>query len=109
MFDLETSFLAHVRLILVALLSARTLARQVPAWSALGSGLGGIEEESSILHPPPSTCGKLKIRIQCGGPSGQEAVLDLTVLGESRLTHLLFGQSIFLEGCRKRVIAASSV
>lgn len=80
------------------------LARQSKG-RALGRGLGRIETEARVLDCFAGTRGELDVGVQRGTPAGQEAALDLGVLGQSRLADLFAGNGVLFKGSGERVFA----
>jgi hypothetical protein len=76
---------------------------------ALCVGLGRIQAQPRVLDCLASTCSELDVGVERGAPAGQEAALDLGVLGQSGLADLLAGNCILLEGGSKGVLTGAGL
>lgn len=97
--DFRAGLLTHSRLVIRVEATALHLA-------ALGR-LGAVEHESAVLDIATSLGGELNVRIECRLPSSQEASLDLLVLSQAGLADLFFGESIFFQSLRERLLGAT--
>lgn len=76
---------------------------------ALDASLDGVEGQTGLLNILTRAGGELEVRVEGGVPPGQEAALDLGVLGQARLAHALHRQGIFLQGGSQRVLTGAGV
>lgn len=87
-------------------LRTRLLAQvvQITAGSRLPPGLDRVEHEPGILHVLARLGRKHQVGVQGGVPASQEARLDLSVLRQTGLAHLLGSERVLLERGRQRVL-----
>lgn len=90
--------------ILVEAVLASGLARQRKG-AALGIRLCGIEAQARVLDGLAGAGRELDVGVERGAPAGEEAALDLGVLGQAGLADLLAGDGVLLEARGKRVLA----
>lgn len=76
---------------------------------ALGGGFDRIEREPRVLYILAGSSSELKVGVEGRVPTGQEAALDLRVLGETCLANALLGKRDLLKSGCKRVFAGPSM
>jgi hypothetical protein len=101
LFNLRPRLLGQI--LFPAILAPR-LARQIED-GPLRARLGRIETQSRVLDGLARARRKLDIRVQRRAPARQEAALNLRVLSEPRLAHLLARDGVLLERGGERVFA----
>ena len=75
----------------------------------LDARLDGVQVEAGLLDVLARASGKDQVRVQGRVPPGQEAALDLGVLGQAGLTHTLLRKGVLLESRGERVLAGARV
>lgn len=82
---------------------------QVTVGSSLLAGLDGVEREPGVLDVLASLGREHQVGVEGGVPARQETGLDLGVLGQTGLAHLLLGQSVLLQRRGERVLALGAL
>lgn len=82
---------------------------QVAVGTGLFASLDRVKHQAGILNVLARLSSEHQVGVEGGVPAGQEAGLDLSILGETSLANLLLGQSILLQGSCKRVLALGAL
>jgi len=95
-FNLGTLGLGEVVFIRVLLPASRADSRK-PKSTVLGTRLGSIECQTSVLDTLAGLLRECNVGVECGRERGVEARHDLGILLQTRLTDLLGGERILLK------------
>lgn len=76
---------------------------------ALDAGLDGIEGQARLLDVLARAGGELEVGVEGRVPPGQEAALDLGVLGQAGLAHPLHRERVLLQRRGQRVLPGARV
>jgi hypothetical protein len=77
--------------------------------AGLFASLDGVKHQAGVLHILARLSSEHQVGVEGGIPAGQEAGLDLSILGQTSLANLLLGQSILLQCSGKRVLALGAL
>jgi hypothetical protein len=77
--------------------------------AGLFASLDGVKHQAGVLHILARLSSEHQVGVEGGIPAGQEARLDLSILGQTSLANLLLGQSILLQCSGKRVLALGAL
>lgn len=93
--DLSTSILAQVI--------------QIAVGSRLFASLDRIKHQTGVLDVLTCLSSEHQVGVEGGVPTGQEAGLDLGILGQTSLADLLLGQGVLLQCSGKRILTLGAL
>lgn len=82
---------------------------QVAVGTGLFASLDRVKHQAGVLNILARLSSEHQVSVKGGVPAGQEAGLDLSILGETSLANLLLGQSILFQGSCKRVLTLGAL
>lgn len=77
--------------------------------TGLFASLDGVKHQAGVLNILARLSSEHQVGVEGGVPAGEEAGLDLSILGQASLANLLLCQSILLQCSCKRVLTLGAL